>query len=35
VALAGLALAMLAVLYLGVLPTTVIDFALESISTIL
>jgi NADH-quinone oxidoreductase subunit N len=34
VALAGLALATLAVLYLGVLPTKVIDLALDSIATI-
>ena len=34
VAVAGLALAMLAVLYLGVLPTRLIDLALDSIATI-
>jgi NADH-quinone oxidoreductase subunit N len=34
VAMAGLALAMAAVLYLGVLPTRIIDLALESIATI-
>jgi len=34
-AVAGLGLAMLAVLYLGVLPTKIIDLALDSISTIL
>jgi NADH-quinone oxidoreductase subunit N len=34
-AVAGLGLAMLAVLYLGVLPTRVIDLALDSIATIL
>ena len=33
-ALAGLALATIAVFYLGVLPTRVLDLALESISTI-
>ena len=33
-ALAGLALATLAVFYLGVLPTKVLDLALDSISTI-
>ena len=31
----GLGLAMLAVLYLGVLPTKIIDLALDSIATIL
>ncbi len=34
-AVAGLGLAMLAVLYLGVLPTKIIDLALDSIATIL
>jgi hypothetical protein len=33
-ALAGLAFAMLATFYLGVLPTRVIDIALQSIQTI-
>ena len=33
-AVAGLALAVIAVLYLGVLPTRVLDLALDSISTI-
>lgn len=33
-AMAGLAIAMLGVLYLGVLPTRVIDFAQQSIGTI-
>jgi hypothetical protein len=34
-AMAGLALAVIAVFYLGILPTRVLDLALESISTIL
>jgi NADH:ubiquinone oxidoreductase subunit 2 (subunit N) len=34
-AVAGLGLATLAVLYLGVLPTKIIDLALDSIATIL
>jgi hypothetical protein len=33
-AMAGLTLAMLATFYLGVLPTRVIDYALQSIQTI-
>jgi hypothetical protein len=33
-AMAGLALAVVAVFYLGILPTRVIDLALNSISTI-
>jgi len=33
-AMSGLALAMLATFYLGVLPTRVIDYALQSIQTI-
>jgi hypothetical protein len=33
-AVAGLAIAVIGVLYLGILPTRVLDIALESISTI-
>jgi type VI protein secretion system component VasF len=33
-AMAGLALAVIAVFYLGILPTRVLDLALDSISTI-
>jgi hypothetical protein len=32
--MAGLAIALIAVLYLGILPARVLDIALESISTI-